>query len=203
MYKGSRNSAALSTSFEHQRLIRQQAQGQAKILRLRQELAQPRYALIQSQSIVVTQNETKSGSQAGIQDSEPENEFQDDLDSLQRSLEAPRDSLDRRNRKILKSQYVHDVKAGDTVLLNSVRTSTDIIANEFKLRACRERGKAQASSIETTRADALLVFPLDLVPMWSEMKASGDCCGFIITKESVELWKVVSHGSFQLNKDKM
>ena len=40
------------------------------------------------------------------------------------------------------------MKAGDTVLLNSVRTSTDI-----------DRGKAQASSIETSRADALLVSP--------------------------------------------
>ena len=43
--------------------IRQQAKGQAKMRRLRQELAQARYALIQSQSTVVNQNETKSGSQ--------------------------------------------------------------------------------------------------------------------------------------------
>ena len=61
---------------------------------------------------------------------------------------------------MLKSQYVHDVKAGDTVLLHSVRTSTDIIAGDFNSAAYRDRGKAQASSIETTRA--LLVPPPDL-----------------------------------------
>ena len=66
-----------------------------------------------------------------------------------------------------------------------MRTSTDIIAGNFHFAACRDRGKAQASSIETTRADALLV-PLDLVPKWGQLKDKGDCCGFIITKESVE-----------------
>ena len=74
--------------------IGQQANGQTKIRRLQQELARPRHALIQSQSTVGTRNQTKSVSQAGIQYSESENEFQDDLDSLQRSLEAPRDSID-------------------------------------------------------------------------------------------------------------
>ena len=72
------------------------------------------------------------------------------------------------------------------MLLNAVRTSTDIIAGDFNSAAYRELGKAPAISIETTRADSLLVPLPDLVPIWTQLKDSGDCCGFIITKERVE-----------------
>ena len=39
--------------------------------------------------------------------------------------------------------------------------------------------------------------------MWGQMKDSGDCCGFVITRENVELRKVAGHGSCELNKDKL
>ena len=39
--------------------------------------------------------------------------------------------------------------------------------------------------------------------MWAQMEESGDCCGFIVPEWSEQSWRVVRHGSSQLNKDKM
>ena len=55
--------------------------------------------------------------------------------------------------------------------------------------------------IEETREKTLLIPPPDVVPMWCQLKESGDYCGFMITKKSEPSWRVANHGSFQLNKD--
>ena len=65
----------------------------------------------------------------------------------------------------------------------------DIIAGDFNTATYRERGKAKVSSIEETWEETLLIPPLDLVPMWGQMNDSGDCCGFISTRNNVPNWR--------------
>ena len=79
----------------------------------------------------------------------------------------------------------------------------DIMAGDFNSSAYRERGKAGVSFIEETWEETLLLPPPGVVPMWGQMKESGDCCGFIIMKKSEPSWRVAKRGCFQLNKDKM
>ena len=79
----------------------------------------------------------------------------------------------------------------------------DIIAGDFNSSACRDRGKAGVSSIEETWETTLLILPPDVVPMWCQLKESGDCCGFTTTKKSEPSWRVARNGSFNFKKDKV
>ena len=49
----------------------------------------------------------------------------------------------------------------------------------------------------------LLLPPLGLAPMWAQMEDSTECCGFIRTMKSVTNWRVVKHGSLQIDRGKM
>ena len=73
-----------------------------------------------------------------------------------------------------------------------------------KLRTCHcRRLQHLGLPIEEVWEETLLILPPDVVPMWDQMKISGDVCGSIITQNREPSWRVAKHGSFQLNRDKM
>ena len=82
----------------------------------------------------------------------------------------------------------------------AVENDADIFAGDFNSSAYPDRGKARVSLIEETWEKTLLIPPPDVVPMWCQMKESGDCCGFTMTKKSEPRLRVARHGSFQFNK---
>ena len=59
------------------------------------------------------------------------------------------------------------------------------------------------SSIEEAWAETLLIPPPDVVAMWGQMEDSGDCFGFKLRKRNVTNWRVVRHGSLQLDQEKI
>ena len=63
------------------------------------------------------------------------------------------------------------------------KNHADVLAGDFHSSAFRDSGKFGVSSIEETWEETLLIPPLDLVPMPSQMEESGDCCGFIVLQK--------------------
>ena len=80
------------------------------------------------------------------------------------------------------------------------RNYADIIAGDFNTTAYRERGEAKVNSIEEVWDETLLILPQDVVPMWSQMKDSGDCCALIPTRSHEPSWRLARHGSSQRNQ---
>ena len=77
----------------------------------------------------------------------------------------------------------------------------DIIAGHFSSPAYRDRGREDMSFIYEAWSGTLLISPPGKIQMWGQM--CEDCCGFVLTKKSESFWKEVSHGSFDLNEDKL
>ena len=57
------------------------------------------------------------------------------------------------------------------------------------------------SSIEETWEETLVIRPLDVIPMWSQMEDSGDCSGFILTTRNVSNCRVARDGSLQMEEE--
>ena len=90
----------------------------------------------------------------------------------------------------------------NSFLATSGKSLSVIIGGDLNTSAPCECGKAKVSSIEEAWEETLLIPPPDLVPMWSQMKDSGGCCGFRRTKKNVTNWRVAKHGSLQFTKEK-
>ena len=78
-----------------------------------------------------------------------------------------------------------------------------IIGGDLNPCAYRERGKAKLSSVEEARVETLLIPPPDVVPMWGHIEESEDCCGITVTTTNATNWTVATHGSLQLNNEKL
>ena len=77
---------------------------------------------------------------------------------------------------------------GETGYLYTEENDANGIAGDVNTSAYRERGKATMSSIEEVWEETRGISPPDVIPMWGQMKASGDCCGFKTTKDSETSW---------------